>query len=503
MTILTVGTGAGDYTTLAAALAASQNGDTINVAAGVYTNQTATITHDVTIQGVGGTAYFVATQPVPNAMGILVVNAPGNVTLQNIALSGATTSNDNGANAAGIRYQSGNLTLVNTSLSGNQNGMLATPLVAGTGNIVIRNSTVTNNGVSDPALTSGYGYTHNLYVNDVASLTITGSTITAANVGHEVKSRAQSTSVTNSIIAEGPAGTASYSIDLPNGGVGTIQGNTIQQGPLSQNPAIISTGEEGNLHTGALGVSGNTIINNNPSGNSVAVVNDTPTPASVTGNLIAGLSAGQIDHNAADTVSGNTLTSSAPVIGLKVLNDGATLATASATANTATATTSGAGYSALTGIGTPGLSLQIAATGIGGHTASFVLSQPGFTANDAVASFFDTNTGLAGATITWSVYANADNALYGMATLLGSWDFTDFGGQLISASSAFALPFLPSAPYSLTELVTIVPGGAGPGPGPGPGPTPVPEPMSFVLLAACVAATGLARRRRARRSGAR
>ena len=463
MTILTVGTGAGDYTTLAAALAASQNGDTINVAAGVYTNQTATITDNVTIQGVGGTAYFVATQPVPNAMGILVVNAPGNVTLQNIALSGATTSNANGANAAGIRYQSGNLTLVNTSLSGNQNGILATPLVAGTGNIVIRNSTVTNNGVSDPTLTAGYGSTHNLYVNDVASLTISGSTITAANVGHEVKSRAQSTSVTNSIIAEGPAGTASYSIDLPNGGVGTIQGNTIQQGPLSQNPAIISNGEEGNLHTGALAVSGNTIINNDPSGNSVAVVNQSTTPASVTGNLIAGLSAGQIDHNAADTVSGNTLTSSAPVIGLKVLNDGATLATASATANTATATTSGAGYSALTGIGIPGLSLQIAATGIGGHTASFMLSQPGFTASDAVASFFDTNIGLAGAKITWSVYANADNALYGMATLLGSWDFTDFGGQLISASSAFALPFLASVPYSLTELVTIVPGGAGPG----------------------------------------
>ena len=36
-----------------------------------------------------------------------------------------------------------------------------------------------------------------------------------------------------------------YSIDLPNGGTATITGNVIQQGPNSQNPAIIAYGEEG------------------------------------------------------------------------------------------------------------------------------------------------------------------------------------------------------------------------------------------------------------------
>ena len=498
MTTLTVGAGVGDYATLAAALGASQNGDTINLPAGVYNDPTATVTHNVTIQGTGGTAYLVATQPVANAMGILVVDAPGTVTINNVAFSGAATSNANGANAAGIRYQSGNLVLNHDAFSGNQNGILATPFVAGTGSITIQNSTLTNNGVSDPSLSAGYGYTHNLYVNDVATLAITGSTITAANVGHEVKSRAQATSITNSVIADGPTGTASYSIDLPNGGAATIQGNTIQQGPASQNPAIISNGEEGNLHSGSLAVTGNTIVNNDASPGSVAVVNATPTPATVTGNLIAGLSAGQIDHNTADAVSGNTLTTSQPVIAMQMRVDGAAVASGSATADTLTTTASGAGYSALTGIGTPGLSLSIAASGSGGHTASFVLSQPGFTGDTAVASFFDTNTGLAGATVTWSVYANADNTVYGMQSLLGSQTFADFGGLLISASQGFALPFTPGGAYSLTELVTIAPGGAGSVPDP----MPVPEPMAFVLFAAGIAGTAMVRRR-ARRSARR
>lgn len=54
MTILTVGADAGEYTTLAAALAASHSGDTINLPAGVYANQTATVTDNVTIQGTDG-----------------------------------------------------------------------------------------------------------------------------------------------------------------------------------------------------------------------------------------------------------------------------------------------------------------------------------------------------------------------------------------------------------------------------------------------------------------
>ena len=50
--VLTVGTGQ-QFSSLNAALAASQDGDTIAVAAGTYTNDISTITHSVTIEGVG------------------------------------------------------------------------------------------------------------------------------------------------------------------------------------------------------------------------------------------------------------------------------------------------------------------------------------------------------------------------------------------------------------------------------------------------------------------
>jgi hypothetical protein len=120
-----------------------------------------------------------------------------------------------------------------------------------------------------------------------------------------------------------------------------------------------------------------------------------------------------------------------------------------------------------------------------GHIARFALSQTGFTGTQATASFFDTSTGLAGAVVTWSVYADAGDTGFATTTLLGSRSFVDpGGGLLVSGAQGFTLPFTPSGAYALTEVVTIA-GGA-----------PVPEPMSFVLLAAAVAGVAMARRRR-------
>ena len=64
-------------------------------------------------------------------------------------------------------------------------------------------------------------------------------------IGHEIKSRALNTTITNSRIYD-LNGTASYSIDLPDGGNALIQNNIIQQGSSSHNPIIITAGEEGN-----------------------------------------------------------------------------------------------------------------------------------------------------------------------------------------------------------------------------------------------------------------
>jgi len=299
MSILNVGSGS-QFSTVASAVAASHDGDTVQVQAGTYVNDFATINTQITLQGIGGMASLVATASPPNGKAILTTNT--DVTLDHLELSGAAVPDENGA---GIRYQAGNLVLTNSYVHDNQNGILGGESAAGS--ITIRNSEFAHNGFGD-------GHTHNIYIGDVASLTIDNSYFHDAVVGHEIKSRAEQTTITNSRIQDGPSGTASYSIDLPNGGNALIQGNVIQQGPASQNPAIIAFGEEGDVHEGSsLTVSGNTILNDLDSRSATAVWNATGAPASVTGNSVYGLAAGQIVLGAA-AASGNTILATEPAL---------------------------------------------------------------------------------------------------------------------------------------------------------------------------------------------
>ena len=239
MAILTVGPGQ-QYTTIEDAVAAASPGDTVDVQAGIYTNDFVTIVKNLTLQAIGGPVQMVATVPPPNLKGIILEGGPGiSVTINGFDISGAAISVDDGNNGAAIRYQGGNLTLNNDYIHNNQDGILATPLpgLAGTGTITINNSEFAFNGAGD-------GESHNLYVNDIALLTITDSYFHDANVGHEIKSRAEDTVITDSRIFDNLS-TASYSIDLPNGGNATITNNVIEQGPNTQNPYIIAYGEEG------------------------------------------------------------------------------------------------------------------------------------------------------------------------------------------------------------------------------------------------------------------
>ncbi len=149
------------------------------------------------------------------------------------------------------------MTLDNVVLHGNQNGILGAP--DPNGSIAIENSNIYDNGTSA-------GNTHNIYIGDIAQFTMTGSYVHDANVGHEVKSRAENNTITNNVIADN-TGTSSYSIDLPNGGNATITGNVIQQGSNNQNHVINSYGEEGGLHVGtSVSFSNNEIINDDPNG---------------------------------------------------------------------------------------------------------------------------------------------------------------------------------------------------------------------------------------------
>jgi len=305
MATLTVGPG-GQFQTIATAVAASHDGDVVQVAAGTYTNDFLDFSDSITLQAVGGMVVINATVSPPNGKAIITEGAIGaNVTISGFEISGAVVADGNGA---AIRYQGGNLTLTNDYIHGNQDGILAgTPAVAGTGTISIDSSEFASNG-------SGSGSTHNIYVNDVALLQITNSYIHDAVVGHEIKSRAENTVITGSRIDDGPTGTASYSIDLPNGGNATITDNVIQQGPQTQNSGIIAYGEEGSLHTGTtVLVSGNTILNDLNKASASALWNATAADLTFSNNLVYGLTTDQLVRGTA-TVSGTTFLASEPAL---------------------------------------------------------------------------------------------------------------------------------------------------------------------------------------------
>ena len=303
MATLTVGAGK-TYATLSAAIGASAAGDTILIDAGTYTDDFAYIGHDLTIQGVGGLAKLQAVSAPPNGKAILTTNA--NVTIDHLEFTGARVADNNGA---GIRYEGGSLAITRSWFHHNQNGILAASAPGGT--ISIDHSEFDHNGNSD-------GYTHNTYVNDIARLTIANSYFHAPQGGHEIKSRARETIVTNNRIQDGPDSVANYSIDLPNGGAATITGNVIEKGAQAQNRTFVHLGGElfpsyGNT---SLTLTGNVFINNATGGPPTVLRNDSSVgganaPATIGGNTFWNISADQVALGSA-TVGSNTFGTGAP-----------------------------------------------------------------------------------------------------------------------------------------------------------------------------------------------
>jgi len=270
MTLLTVGVGQ-DYPTIAAAVAASAPGDTINVQGGpanVYTNDFVTIRHSLTLQAVGGEVVMIATVPPPDGKAMItegLADAPISVSIIGFDISGVTVPDNNGA---AIRYEGGDLTLADCFIHDNQEGLLGGPDADGT--ITINHSEFDHNG-------DGSGSTHDIYVGHIASFTLADSYIHDAIAGHEVKSRADNNIITNNRIFDNN-GSASYTIDLPNGGNATITGNIIQQGPNSPNRTIIAYGEEGTSNLSpSVTIGGNVIVNDRGAG-AIGVDNRTAAP---------------------------------------------------------------------------------------------------------------------------------------------------------------------------------------------------------------------------------
>ncbi|WP_210440159.1 right-handed parallel beta-helix repeat-containing protein [Nocardioides xinjiangensis] len=273
-------------TTPSAAAAVARDGDTVLIDPGTYPGDVATWTQDdLTLRGDGGRAHLRAAGNDVQGKAIWVI-AGDRTTVDRIELSGAAVADRNGA---GIRHEGTDLRVTRSWFHDNENGILtgADP----DSDVVVRSSRFSGNGHGD-------GYSHNLYVGAVRSLTVVGSWFAGADTGHHVKSRAARTTVVANRISDGRS-TASYSVDLPEGGRALVAGNVVVQGPHSENPALVSYGAEGLGPSRTLWVVNNTFVNERSSGTFVALADGSR--AHLRNNLLVGpgdLTTGRTDARA-------------------------------------------------------------------------------------------------------------------------------------------------------------------------------------------------------------
>ena len=259
------------------AIAAAHNGDTVTIAPGTYFDCAMVRQNNLTITGAGPNT--VLTDKTCAGKAILVIDG-SDVTVKNLTLQRARVADGNGA---GIRAEGGSLTVDGVRFFNNQDGILAAPNPKAT--IRILNSNFVDNG---SCVASG-GCGHAIYVGQLALLEVVHTRFFDTQQGHNVKSRARKTIVKDCTIEDGPNGTSSYQIDIPNGGSLIAEGNMMEKGPKSGNHGTaISIGEEGvNQPTPEIVVKGNTLINHtgHPT---VFVRNITATSARLAANTFKG-----------------------------------------------------------------------------------------------------------------------------------------------------------------------------------------------------------------------
>jgi hypothetical protein len=238
-----------DIRTIAQAAEIAKDGDTVEIQAGEYWGDVALWRQkNLTIRTRGGRVRLYADGKAAESKAIWVIRN-GNFDIDNIEFVGAHVYDHNGA---GIRFEGGHLRVTNCLFYANDTGLLTTDSAD---SLIIENSEFAYNGFGD-------GYSHNLYVGKMRSLSVTGSYFHHANVGHLIKSRAQYNYIYYNRITDESGGRTSYELDLSNGGIAYVVGNIIQQDFASQNSTLIAYGAEGlTWPENRLYLASNTIVN--------------------------------------------------------------------------------------------------------------------------------------------------------------------------------------------------------------------------------------------------
>jgi len=262
----------GDYATLAEAARAVENGTVVEIAAGEYVDDVAVWPQKgLVLRGVGGSVRVRAEKEIgyrpgddqANGKGIFVLRGE-DIRIEHLELSGARVPDRNGA---GIRIDpvARRITLCDVALHDNENGLLGSA-----NDLRIEHSRFYDNGIQG-ADELGISITHNLYAVGGERLVFYASESVRARTGHNLKSRARRTEILYSVLADEATGTASYAVDIPDGGEALVLGSVLHKGPRSENERLLAYGAEGLAdgrdHT--LTLIHNTLVNRNALGGEI------------------------------------------------------------------------------------------------------------------------------------------------------------------------------------------------------------------------------------------
>ncbi len=265
------------YKTPSAGIAAAEEGDKVLIDAGEYFDCAIVGASNIVIEGVGKDASAILTDKACGGKGLLVTQGD-NITIRNLTLTRARVPDGNGA---GIRGEGNGLIIERVKFINNQNGILANSGPQGT--VIIRDSDFVRNGACIG------GCAHGVYAGAMKLLRVENSRFSDTRQAHHIKSRAARTEIIGNTIIDGPTGTASYLIDVPNGGATVIQNNTMEKGPKADNRSTaIMIGAEGVTQpTREITITNNT-FRNAGSYKTFFVINLTATDAMLKGNKLSG-----------------------------------------------------------------------------------------------------------------------------------------------------------------------------------------------------------------------
>ncbi len=229
----------------------AKDGDVVEILAGEYRGDVAVWKQKrLTIRGVGGRPVLIADGESAEGKAIWVIRN-GDFVVDNIEFRGARVADGNGA---GIRFERGRLSVRNSAFHDNQTGIL-------TANFEDAELRI-EDSVFAEAPRQEHSLPHLLYVGRIARFEVEGSRFHQGQRGHLIKSRARRSEIRYNMIHDGPAGEASYEIDLPNGGHATLVGNVIGQSAASQNATVVTFGAEGDAWPDSrLELAHNTLLN--------------------------------------------------------------------------------------------------------------------------------------------------------------------------------------------------------------------------------------------------